>query len=133
MTPGEAFRKHMFFTHYRVDARMVREYYYKSGSTIDWLMDMGVQFDRIDRAFSASEATRHTLMVNSHGMLLKMARKLKQEQKLFAIPGLKGEGIKMAWEAGAGKEPIIMELMYQLPDNMNHFILDGAFRQPAFG
>ena len=49
----------------------------------------------------------------------------------FAIPGMKGEGIKMAWEAGAGKEPCIMELMYQLPDNMNHFILDGAFRQPC--
>ena len=24
LTPGEAFRKHMYFTHYRVDARMVR-------------------------------------------------------------------------------------------------------------
>lgn len=40
-------------------------------------------------------------------------------------------GIKMAWEAGAGKVQPIMELMYQLPDNMNHFILDGAFRQPC--
>ena len=49
----------------------------------------------------------------------------------FAIPGMKGDGIKMAWEAGAGKEPCTMELMYQLPDNMNHFILDGAFRQPC--
>ena len=49
----------------------------------------------------------------------------------FAIPGMKGEGIKMAWEAGAGRTPCIMELMYQLPDNMNHFILDGAFRQPC--
>ena len=27
--------------------------------------------------------------------------------------------------------PDNMELMYQLPDNMNHFILDGAFRQPC--
>ena len=49
----------------------------------------------------------------------------------FAIPGMKGDGLKMAWEAGAGKEPCTMELMYQLPDNMNHFILDGAFRQPC--
>ena len=44
LTPGEAFRKHMYFTHYRVDARMVRDYYFKSGDTIDWLMDMGVEF-----------------------------------------------------------------------------------------
>jgi fumarate reductase flavoprotein subunit len=49
----------------------------------------------------------------------------------FAIPGMKGEGIKMAWEAGAGHTQATMELMYQLPDNMNHFILDGAFRQPC--
>jgi fumarate reductase flavoprotein subunit len=49
----------------------------------------------------------------------------------FAIPGMKGDGIKMAWEAGAGHTTSSMELMYQLPDNMNHFILDGAFRQPC--
>ena len=30
LTPGEAFRKHMYFTHYRVDARLVRDYYFKS-------------------------------------------------------------------------------------------------------
>ena len=35
LTPGEAFRKHMFFTHYNVDARLVRDYYFKSGDTID--------------------------------------------------------------------------------------------------
>lgn len=58
LTPGEAFRKHMYFTHYRVDARLVRDYYYKSGDTIDWLMDMGVEFVGVQRAFSAPEATR---------------------------------------------------------------------------
>ena len=58
LTPGEAFRKHMYFTHYRVDARLVRDYYFKSGSTIDWLMDMGVEFAGVQRAFSAPEATR---------------------------------------------------------------------------
>lgn len=49
----------------------------------------------------------------------------------FAIPGMTGDGLKMAWEAGAGRTPSTMEIMYQLPDNMNHFILDGAFRQPC--
>ena len=58
LTPGEAFRKHMYFTHYRVDARMVRDYYFKSGDTINWLMDMGVEFVTVGRAFSAPEATR---------------------------------------------------------------------------
>ena len=58
LTPGEAFRKHMYFTHYRVDARMVRDYYFKSGETIDWLMEMGVEFVGAQRAFSAPEDTR---------------------------------------------------------------------------
>ena len=214
LTPGEAFRKHMYFTHYRVDARMVRDYYFKSGDTIDWLMDMGVEFVGVQRAFSAPEATRaysdgeftwHVVKPEDGGMpgprcATAMTKKMTERAKdlgvdfrfetpvkkiimedgaavgviavdkngeeiearaksviictggfgdnpemikeqtefeygntiyNFAIPGMKGEGIKMAWEAGPGKEPCIMELMYQLPDNMNHFILDGAFRQPC--
>ncbi len=214
LTPGEAFRKHMYFTHYRVDARMVRDYYYKSGDTIEWLMDMGVEFVGVQRAFSAPEVTRaysdgeftwHVVKPEGGGMpgprcattmtkkmtekALELGVKLSLETPVtkiimedgkavgvlakdkngeeiearakaiiiatggfgdnphmikeetgyefgktifnFAIPGMKGEGIKMAWEAGAGHTECTMELMYQLPDNMNHFILDGAFRQPC--
>ena len=214
LTPGEAFRKHMYFTHYRVDARMVRDYYFKSGDTIDWLMDMGVEFVGVQRAFSAPEDTRaysdgeftwHVCKPEGDGIpgpraATAMTKKMTERAKdlgveflletpaakilmedgkavgvlakdkngeeiearaaaviiatggfgdnpqmikeetgyefgktifNFAIPGMKGDGLKMAWEAGAGKEPCSMELMYQLPDNMNHFILDGAFRQPC--
>ena len=49
----------------------------------------------------------------------------------FRIPGMKGDGIRMAWEAGAGHSKMMMELMYQCPDNMTVFSLDGAFRQPC--
>lgn len=212
LTPGEAFRKHMYY--YRVDARMVRDYYFKSGDTIDWLVDMGVEFLGVQRAFSAPEATRaysdgeftwHVVKPEGGGppgprcaasMIKKMTEKaielgvklmletpvtrilmedgkavgiiakdkdgeviearakaviiatggfgdnpqmIKEETGYefgktifnFAIPGIKGDGIKMAWEAGAGRTECTMELMYQLPDNMNHFILDGAFRQPC--
>ncbi|MGL5259660.1 MAG: FAD-dependent oxidoreductase [Lachnospiraceae bacterium] len=214
LTPGEAFRKHMYFTHYRVDARMVRDYYFKSGDTIDWLMDMGVEFVGVQRAFSASEATRAysdgeftwhvvkpegggipgpraattmtkkmtekaqelgvqimletpvTEVIMEDGKVVGVKAKGKDGEEIiatasavilatggygdnpemiqeetgyvfgetifnFAIPGMKGDGIKMAWKCGAGKVPGSMELMYQLPDNMNHFILDGAFRQPC--
>lgn len=214
LTPGEAFRKHMYFTHYKVDARMVRDYYFKSGDTIDWLMEMGVEFAGVQRAFSADEATRpysdgeftwHVVKPEGGGMpgprsasaMTKkmteravelgvefmfetpvykiimedgkaagvMAKNINGEETEarakaviiatggfgenpemikeltgyefgktifnFAIPGMRGDGLKMAWEAGAGKTKPLMELMYQLPDNMNHFILDGAFRQPC--
>ena len=214
LTPGEAFRKHMYFTHYKVDARMVRDYYFKSGDTIDWLMEMGVEFAGVQRAFSADEATRpysdgeftwHVVKPEGGGMpgprsasaMTKkmteravelgvefmfetpvykiimedgkaagvMAKNINGEETEarakaviiatggfgenpemikeltgyefgktifnFAIPGMRGDGLKMAWEAGAGKTKPSMALMYQLPDNMNHFILDGAFRQPC--
>ena len=214
LTPGEAFRKHMYFTHYKVDARMVRDYYFKSGDTIGWLMEMGVEFAGVQRAFSADEATRpysdgeftwHVVKPEGGGMpgprsasaMTKkmteravelgvefmfetpvykiimedgkaagvMAKNINGEETEarakaviiatggfgenpemikeltgyefgktifnFAIPGMRGDGLKMAWEAGAGKTKPSMELMYQLPDNMNHFILDGAFRQPC--
>lgn len=213
LTPGEAFRKHMYFTHYRVDARMVRDYYYKSGDTIDWLEKMGVRFHGVQRAFSAPENTRpysdgeftwHVVQAEDGTVgprcasamtkaMTERARDLgvqilletpvreiltengeavgvkavgpdgeeieatggavivatggfgcnpKMIQELtgyefgktiynFAIPGITGDGLNMAWKAGAGRTQCTMELMYQLPDNMNHFILDGAFRQPC--
>lgn len=214
LSPGEAFRKHMFFTHYRVDARLVRDYYFKSGDTIDWLMDMGVEFVGVQRAFGAAEASRPyadgeftwhvvrpegggipgpraatamtkkmterakdlgvefmletpvTKIIMEDGKAVGVMAKDKDGEEIecransviiatggfgenpqmikertgyefgktifnFAVPGMKGDGLKMCWEAGAGEEPSTMELMYQLPDNMNHFILDGAFRQPC--
>ena len=47
VTPGELFRRHMFYTHYQVDPRLVRAYYFKSGDTIKWLQDMGVVFNSV--------------------------------------------------------------------------------------
>lgn len=214
LTPGEAFRKHMYFTHYKVDARLVRDYYFKSGDTIDWLEEMGVEFVGVQRAFSAPEATRaysegeftwHVVKPEGGGMpgprcATAMTKKMTEYAKEngadfqmetpvkslikegdsivgviavdkngeeiearaksvivatggfgenpemikectgfefgktifnFAVPGMKGEGLKMCWEVGAAKTDMMMELMYQLPDNMNHFYVEGAFRQPC--
>ena len=214
ITPGEDFRKHMFFTHYKVDARLVRDFYFKSGDTIDWLESMGVEFAGVQRAFSAPEATRsysdgeftwHVVKPEGGGIpgpraataMMKKMTEYAQEQGVefcletpvkklikedgavvgviavdaqgeeiearapsviiatggfganpemikeycdfesgktinnFAVPGMVGDGLKMAWEVGAAKTPIIMEIMYQLPDNMNHFYIEGAFRQPC--
>jgi len=44
LTKEEAFKKHMDFTQWRVNARLVKTYYEKSAATIDWLEKMGVQF-----------------------------------------------------------------------------------------
>lgn len=44
MTKEEAFKTHMEWTHWRVDAQLVTAVINKSGSTIDWLEDLGVEF-----------------------------------------------------------------------------------------
>ena len=51
---------------------------------------------------------------------------------IFSYEGdaLTGDGIKMAWEAGAGKTEMHMELNYRIPDNMNYFSIDAVMRQP---
>ena len=51
---------------------------------------------------------------------------------MFSYEGdaLTGDGIKMAWEAGAGKTEMHMELNYRIPDNLNFFSIDAVMRQP---
>jgi fumarate reductase flavoprotein subunit len=44
MTREEAFQIHMDYTHWRVDAPLVKAFIDKSASTIDWLEHMGVEF-----------------------------------------------------------------------------------------
>ena len=43
-TREEAFKVHMDYTHWRVDARLVKAFIDKSADTIDWLEEMGVEF-----------------------------------------------------------------------------------------
>ena len=50
----------------------------------------------------------------------------------FAVPGMDGDGFNMCHKVGAGHTPVTMEMMYQLPDNMNHFYVEGGFRQPCY-
>lgn len=48
----------------------------------------------------------------------------------FRIPGITGDGLKMMWEVGAEKFGQNIEAIYQLPDNLNWFLLDAVLRQP---
>ena len=216
VTPGELFRRHMFYTHYPVDPRLVRAYYFKSGDTIQWLMDMGVKFNSVRPAFRARERTRayadgeytwhvvqpedgsepgpraattmtkrmteraqalgvefmfetpgKELITNDEGAVVgvKAVDKDGEEVEIsskavivatggfganakmikdligfdwgknlysFAVPGMDGDGFNMCHKVGAGHTPVTMEMMYQLPDNMNHFYVEGGFRQPCY-
>ena len=213
LTPGEAFRQHMNFVHWNADARLVRDYFFKSNDTLEWIEGMGVQFfppaftypvSERQRAYASTFPTGHPVVPEGGGMpgprcasamtkkiteyALEKGAKIFTETPVtsirmedgkvvgimakdkngeeikvtakavvictggcgdnpqmikeftgsdwgknlfsFRIPGMAGDGMKMAWEAGAGRSPVTMELMYQCPDNMTVFSLDGAFRAP---
>lgn len=59
ITVEEALREHMNYTHFRADAALVKAYFEKSADTIEWLMDMGVDFVGAFRYFRESAATWH--------------------------------------------------------------------------
>ena len=48
----------------------------------------------------------------------------------FRIPSHQGEGLKSMWDIGAERYGANLEIIYQLADNMNWFMLDAVFRQP---
>lgn len=181
ITVEKAFNMFMEYTHYNVDARLVKRYFEQSAETIEWLEDMGVEFEGAFRYFPKSEATWHIVKTDKgigpraasfmnkalyaraqelgvKFMLETPAKKiLKEDGKVcgvlavdkdgkeieiacsaaiictggagcnkefikeetgynhgvdmfnFAIPGIMGDGLKMAWEAGADKLPVRIE------------------------
>lgn len=181
ITVEKAFNMFMEYTHYQVDARLVKRYFAQSADTIEWLEDMGVEFEGAFKYFPQSEATWHivktdqeigpraasfmnkalykralelgvkflmetpakkiimkdgkvngVLAINKDGNEFEISCKaaiictggagsnkelIKSETGMehgrdlfsFAIPGLVGDGMKMAWEAGAAKSTIRIE------------------------
>ena len=181
ITVEKAFNMFMEYTHYNVDARLVKRYFEQSGETIEWLEDMGVEFEGAYRYFPKSEPTWHIVKTDQgigpraasfmnkalysraqelgvKVLLETPAKKIVMEDgkvagvlatdkdgneieitckaaiictggagcnpKLikdetgykhgedmfnFAIPGIMGDGLRMAWETGADKLPVRIE------------------------
>lgn len=61
LTKEDAFRFFMEYTHWRVDARLVRRYIEQSAGTIDWVEDMGVSFLGAYKYFEKSMQTWHVV------------------------------------------------------------------------
>ena len=59
-----AFKMFMEYTHWRVDANMVKRYFEASADTIKWLEGLGVEFAGAYKYFPKSEATWHIVAVN---------------------------------------------------------------------
>ena len=201
LTREEAFMFHMEYTHWNVDAHLVHDIFWKSADTIDWLMDMGVEFI-VAPYFPKAQWTAHNVIPEGGGhpgprgagtMIKRLTERAEQlgvqmvleapvkkilvedgravgilavdasgeeiecRSKFVAIctggvgsnvefreeligvkpddveifggvPGLVGDGLKLAWEAGAGKVQPHSEFNVGIHDNFNHWHLEGAFR-----
>lgn len=201
-TRDEAFRMFMDYTHWRVDARLVRAHIDKAATTIDWLESLGVEFvepatyfpggertwhlvkpttgvpgptasgtmmkiltdkakelgvtillqtpvtkivkrgDRItgviaeDRSGEPVEATAGAVIVATGGFgdnpeMIKKYTGFDWGEDLFSfrIPGVVGDGIRMAWDVGAAPTEMTMEMIYGMPGEVNP-ALHMVFHQP---
>ncbi len=198
-----AFKMFMDYTHWRVDANMVKKYFENSGATIEWLEGMGVEFAGAYKYFPKSEATWHIVAVNggigrNGGAIMNKAmmdaavangaqfhletpakKILMRDGRVcgvlavgpdgeeitanckavivatggagdnpemikdrtgytfgkdmfnFAIPGLKGDGIKMCEEVGSGPASMTFEMIYILPESdFGPDCIPAVFMQP---
>ena len=198
----KAFKMFMDYTHWRVDANLVKKYFENSASTIEWLEDMGLEFAGAYKYFPKSEATWHIVAVNGgigrNGGAIMNRTMMEKGQELgveyhnsctvekilkdgnkvcgiagkdengedfevkakavivgtggagdnpemikertgwtwgedmfnFAIPGLKGDGIKMVQAVGGATTPMNIEMIYVLPNTDMVEPLPAVFMQP---
>ena len=186
ITVKKAFNMFMEYTHYNVDARLIKRYFTQSAETIEWLEEKGVEFEGAFRYFPKAEPTWHivktdtgigpraasfmnkalymralelgvTFLLETPGVSIikkdgrvagvKAVENTGEEVEItskaavictggagcnkefikqqtgfdhgknlfsFAIPGLMGDGLKMAWEAGVAKEKVRIELISEV-------------------
>lgn len=198
----EAFRIFMDYTHWRVDAQLVKAYLEKSTTTIGWLEKLGVEFVEPAAYFPGGWFTWHIVKpamgepgpmaaATMNVTLTERAKELgveimlqtpvkkilKQGEKIvgvmaedksgepiqamakaviiatggfgnnvdmikkftgfewgkdlasFRIPGVDGDGIRMAWEVGAAPTDMNLEMIYMMPGEF-HPAVGEVFRQP---
>jgi fumarate reductase flavoprotein subunit len=180
LTRDEAFKLFMDYTHWSVDARLVRTYIDKSGSTIDWLETLGIEFQEPEAYHGIGYVAWHRIIGGAAKMIKVMNQKaaelgvavhiqtpaknlIKKDGRITGvvaedssgetiqanvkaavigtggfgdnpewikkytgyewgrnftsrrIPGLAGDGIRMAWEAGSAESRMDMVWGLDLP------------------
>ena len=202
LTKDEAFKIFMDYTHWRVDAQLVRAYIDKAATGIDWLEKLGVEFVEPATYFPGGNYTWHLVKPATgqpgpmaSGTMMKILtdrakelgvkiflqspvkKILKQGDRVtgvvaedksgepiqvkakaviigtggfgdnpdmikkytgfewgrdlfsFRIPGMVGDGIRMAWEVGAAPTEMSMEMIYGMPGELDPRLHE-TFRQP---
>lgn len=79
ITKDEAFKLHMKYSHWRADPYLVRAIINKSGKTIQWLMDLGVEFDDHPQAmYPGALRTWHTIKGFGAGLINPLFTRAKE-------------------------------------------------------
>ena len=198
LTREQAFKIHMDYTHWRVDARLVKAFIDKSADTINWLEEMGVKFLDVGCHNTGFNFTWHIVEGASSGpghtglgasmmkvltdrardlgvsiLLRTPAKKIikgagrvvgvvaedrsgeeiraKAKAVIIAtggfgdnpdmikeytgfelgrnllgmrVPGVVGDGIRMAWEAGAAATEMTMDIAHVRIPELNNFLIE---------
>ncbi len=108
MTVEKAFGMFMDYTHYMVDARLVKRYFAQSAETIEWLEEMGVEFEGAYRYFPQSEATWHIVKTGKKirpGAATFLNRKMAERAKALGVQFLmETTAEKILMEAADGSD-----------------------------
>ena len=80
-TPSEVIAKVMDFHHWIPDIDMYNAFFNKSASTVDWLIDLGVEFDHV-QSLGDSEVCWHVYKGSDHPGIEFMASMLAAAEKL---------------------------------------------------
>lgn len=202
LTLEDVFKYYMEYTHWRVDARLVKAYLRKTAGTIDWLENLGIEFAAVESHGTGNNYTWHIIKPASQtgplGAGIAMMKLLSDKAKMFGahiilktpvkklikdreqitgviaensdgaeirvqanaviiatggfgsnpvwvekytgykvdkdlpagrFPGLDGDGIRMAWEAGAAASSMTMQVIQQ-GARLNERTTLAAFLQP---
>ena len=155
----KAYKMFMEYTHYMVDGRLVKRYFQESADTIEWLEDLGVEFEGAYRYFPKSEPTWHivktgeTIGPRAASAMIRILKENAEELGVQIMTGTpatgiimedgKVAGVKAVTEdgeevlihckaaviatggAGANKEMIKEETGYEYGKNMFNFAIPG--------
>lgn len=81
VTKNDMFKKHMEYSHWRANARLARVFIDKSGNTIDWLEQQGVEFEGPTEYFPNGPQVFHWIK-GGGGKLIKVLSERAKENKI---------------------------------------------------
>lgn len=79
VTKDKAFKTHMHQTHWCANARLVRAFIDKSASSIDWLMDLGVEYTSVQTLWPGGPRTWHVMKGSGKLLIQALANKIKEK------------------------------------------------------